>query len=266
MLMSESLDDPATEVGKVGRFAKYKSLRYDSVDDDRIPLPGNAGANMGVDKDSAIEEALCKVVTEAEQNGMSEQGLKKVNGLLHECKNVFRIKLGPDPPAKVEPLKIRLKPGHKPVRATQRRYAPPQRAFISSTIQRLEKIGAVFHNPTARWTSPALAVAKPGKEAFRFTVDLRSPNALTLPLASAMHNLESLFQTIRGSSVFANIDRCHAYWQIPLHKGSQECMSIQTPLGVYTPTRVLQGSTDAGNHFQACIAQIFEDLVNKMLQ
>jgi len=43
-------------------------------------------------------------------------------------------------------------------------------------------------------------------------------------------------------------------------------MSIQTPLGVYTPRRVLQGSTDAGNHFQSCTSQIFEDLIDCLLQ
>jgi len=43
-------------------------------------------------------------------------------------------------------------------------------------------------------------------------------------------------------------------------------MSIQTPLGVYTPRRVSQGSTDAGNHFQSCTSQISEDLIDCLLQ
>lgn len=42
-------------------------------------------------------------------------------------------------------------------------------------------------------------------------------------------------------------------------------MSIQTPLGVHTPSRVLQGSTDAGNHFQSVTAQIFSE-IRRLLQ
>jgi len=43
-------------------------------------------------------------------------------------------------------------------------------------------------------------------------------------------------------------------------------MSIQTPLGVYTPTRILQGSTDAGNHFHSSTSQVFTEIENHLLQ
>lgn len=72
-------------------------------------------------------------------------------------------------------------------------------------------------------------------------------------------------QSTSGSAVFAKVDMCHAYWQLPLHAYSQECMSIQTPLGVFTPTRALQGSTDAGNHFQSCLSQVFSELHEHLL-
>eukprot|EP00171_Calliarthron_tuberculosum_P018752 IDg18752t1 len=42
--------------------------------------------------------------------------------------------------------------------------------------------------------------------------------------------------------------------------------SIQTPLGVYTPTRMLQGGSDSGNHFQAVSQDKFESRKIKMLQ
>jgi len=265
-LMSQESHPSSSATVKLNRFAVYNGLRYDSVDDDPILMPQTPGANMGVDTEADIDLALKKKIREAKENGMSAVGLRTIEELLCEFKEIFRIKLGPDPPAKVEPLRIRLKPGHRPIRATQRRYAPQQRAFISSTIQRLQKIGAVFPNPKSRWASPALAVAKPGAEKFRFTVDLRAPNAMTEPVVSAMPNLESLLQTTGGSKVFSKIDLCHAYWQIPLHPDSQECMSIQTPLGVQTPRRVLQGGTDAGNHFQSCTAPLFEELSENLLQ
>jgi RNase H-like domain found in reverse transcriptase/Reverse transcriptase (RNA-dependent DNA polymerase) len=69
-------------------------------------------------------------------------------------------------------------------------------------------------------------------------------------MESSMPHLESMFQSVQGSRCFAKIDLCHAYWQLALAVESQEIFSIQSPAGIYTPTRLFQGSTDAGNYFQ----------------
>jgi hypothetical protein len=115
-------------------------------------------------------------------------------------------------------------------------------AFITEKVKELVRVGALVYNPNAKWASPIVAAPKPGSsEGLSFTVDLRAPNAQTIPMASAMPNLEAMLQTTEGSSYYAKIDMCHAYWQLPLDKESQDYMSIQTPLGVHTPTRTLQG-------------------------
>ena len=111
-----------------------------------------------------------------------------------------------------------------------------------------------------------MAVPKPGTEGFRFTVDLRGPNAQTEPIVSAMPHLESQLQTVEGSKCFAKIDMAHAYWQVPIANDSQEMMSIQTPLGVYSSTRLLQGGTDAGNHYRAVTHSAFQEKVRRFLQ
>jgi RNase H-like domain found in reverse transcriptase/Reverse transcriptase (RNA-dependent DNA polymerase) len=85
-------------------------------------------------------------------------------------------------------------------------------------------------------------------------------------MAAAMPNLEGMLQAVEGSSYYAKVDLCHAYWQLPLAKESQEYMSIQTPLGVHTPTRTLQGSTDAGNNFQASTSDVFRTMHDHLLQ
>ena len=118
-------------------------------------------------------------------------------------------------------------------RSPQRRYASQQREFIVRTIKNLEPLEAICKNQKARWGSPALAVTKLGSSKLRFTVDLRGPNARTVPITSAMSHLDSHLQDIEGSTCFANLDLTHGYWQVPLSKESQEMMSIQTPIGVY---------------------------------
>jgi hypothetical protein len=82
------------------------------------------------------------------------------------------------------------------------------------------------------------------------TVNLRVPNASTKPTAWPMPNLQNDLHDLRGSEGFAMLNFCQGYWQIPLHKDSQDCQFFITPDGVYTPTRVLHGTRNATQHLQ----------------
>lgn len=244
----------------------YQGLVYGEVDDDPIEHPAHMVSGFGKDEPETITSEFNRILREAKENGITKAGEERLTSILEKYRDSFRIKLGMDPPAKVEPLKIKPKKNAKPYRSPQRRYAPPQRAFISHTIKELENIGAVFKNRSARWASPALAVQKASTDSFRFTVDVRGPNSQTEPFQSSMPHSDSLTQDCAGSEFYANVDFCNGYWQLGLHKDSEEMMSIQTPLGIYTPTRVLQGGTDSGNHFQAVTREKFEGKTNCLLQ
>jgi RNase H-like domain found in reverse transcriptase len=107
-----------------------------------------------------------------------------------ECKEVFRLKLGADPPANVKPLVIKLRDGAESVRMLARKYAPPQLKFMRDKIHELEELGLVYKNTGAEWASPPLILPKPGPDQYRMTVDLRVPNASTKPTAWPMPNLQ----------------------------------------------------------------------------
>ena len=245
---------------------KYSGLSYDDADDDPIQLPEGFSAGIGIDSTKSINTAFEAIISNAEESGISCSGSKRLKHLLNKYRDVFRIKLGADPPAKVAPLLITRSDKAKPFRSPQRRYAPTQREFIIRTIRELEAVGAIYKNNSAKWASPALAVPKPGSSKLRFTVDLRGPNSSTIPLQSAMPHLESLLQDVEGSTCFASFDLAHGYWQIPLAKESQEMMSIQTPIGVYSSRRLLQGGSDSGNHFQAVLGEKFAGRVKRLIQ
>lgn len=251
---------------KVSSMSAYKGLWYEEKEHDPIEFPDGITSKMGTDKPEEIMAEINKTLKRATSAGMNPRNVDKCEAMMRKYMSIFRIKLGSDPPAKVDEYRVSLRENFRPFRSTQRRYAPTQKVFIEATIRSLERIGAVKYNPTARWASPALAVPKPGTNSFRFTVDLRGVNQQTVPVASAMPDLESMIRSVGDSKVFAKMDMVHAYWQIPLHLDSQECMSIQTPAGVFTPQRILQGSTDAGNHFQSVTSQIFIPISDFLLQ
>jgi hypothetical protein len=177
-----------------------------------------------------------------------------------ECKDVFRLKIGADPPASVKPLAIKLRDGAEPVRMSVRKYAPPQMKLSRDKMRELEELGLVYKNTGAEWTSPPLILPKTGPDHYRMTVDLRVPNALTKPTPWPMPNLQNELHDLHGSEVFATMDFCQGYWQIPLHKHSQDCQSFITPDGVYTPKRVLHGTRNATQHLQSVFVVMMDDI------
>jgi hypothetical protein len=141
-----------------------------------------------------------------------------------------------------------------------RKYTPPQLKFMRDKVRELEELGLMYKNTEAEWASPPLILPKPGPDQYRMTVDLRVPNESTKPTAWPMLNLQYELHDLHGSEVFATLDFCQGYWQIPLHKDSQDCQSFITPVGVYTPTRVLHGTRNSTQHLQSVLFFMMEDI------
>ena len=96
------------------------------------------------------ERHLNEKVEAARQNGMSDSGAHELAALLAELIHIFRTKLGSDPPADLQPMKIHLLPGAKPFRARIRRYPPPQAALIRRKADELLRLGLVRRNNTSQ--------------------------------------------------------------------------------------------------------------------
>jgi hypothetical protein len=60
---------------------------------------------------------------------MSRDGVVILRHWVTECKNIFRLKLGADPPENVKPLVIKLREVAEAVPMSARNYAPPQLKF-----------------------------------------------------------------------------------------------------------------------------------------
>jgi hypothetical protein len=242
---------------------KFASLREQALffgdipDDDPIDYHD---VDVGQRSPEELADAIEDLITSAELAGMSRDGVQSLRQLVTECKDVFMLMLGADPPANVKPLVIKLHGGAEPVRMSARKYAPPQLKFMHDKLSELEDLGLVYKNTRAEWASPPLILRKPGPDQYRMTVDLRVPNASTKPTAWPMPNLQDELHDLHGSEVFATLDFCQGYWQIHLHKDSQDCQSFITPDGVYTPTRVLHGTRYATQNLQSVLVVMMDDI------
>jgi hypothetical protein len=125
------------------KFASLKeqALFYGDIPDDD-PMDYH-DVDVGQGSPEELADAIDGLITSAEQAGMSRDGVQSLRQLMTECKDVFRLKLGADPPANVKPLVIKLRNGAEPVRMSARKYAPPQLKFMRDKIRELEELGLV---------------------------------------------------------------------------------------------------------------------------
>ena len=224
---------------------------------------------IGPKDPEALLDAVHTMIQGAKDNGMSAVGSSRLHDILHEHVDTFRLQLCADPPARVRPLEVHLKPDATiPPKSRPRRYNDNARAFLKKHMKELVEAGLVFWNPYARCASPAQATKRPGvpmdapiMKQYRMTVDLRAVNACVEPMHQPLPSLDVVISHLRGAGYFASLDLFKGFWQSPLHENSQELHSIMTDEGIYTPTRVLQGSADASQHFQAMMQEVLGDLL-----
>jgi hypothetical protein len=108
-------------------------------------------------------------------------------------------------------------------------------------------------------------LSKAGPHGFRLTIDLRAPNAGTVPFSWPMMDFEQEIARMHGCKVFATLDLTQGFWQLPLHEDSLEAMSFVTPSAIWTPTRVPHGTKNAVPHIQSILTEILEEVVRKAI-
>ena len=218
----------------------------------------------------AILEALDEMAETAGEMGMSRGNVTRLKSILAKYADGFRLGLCNDPPARVKPVKFRLCPGAMPWKCHARKYSAEQKRFLEAFTDRLLNYGFIYKNTDTPYASPVHLVSKKAPsdadilEKFRLTVDLRGPNAITLQKIWAMPRLDDIAEKLKGARFFAKLDLKNAYWSIPVHKDHQNLHSMMTHNGVFSNTRLSQGTMDGGAIFQSAVQQILgDDLIGK---
>ena len=105
------------------------------------------------EEESARKVALAVSITDAVAQGLSVSKAERLHGILNRCFYAFRRALRGDPPARVEPMGVQLKPGASVVKAKPRRYDPVKRSWLASCVAALLAFGLVFRNLQAVWSN-----------------------------------------------------------------------------------------------------------------
>ena len=198
---------------------------------------------MNVHEERALRrECLEEAVSEAARRGMPLGAVERLRRVILRARfEGFRRALTGEPPADVEPLRVKLRPGAdlQRVKAKPRMVAPEKREWLEKQMEQLMLANMVYANPQASCASAAMAVPKGPR--YRMVADYRAANAQVELVPWPMPNLEEATAKFRGVPAFCSLDLLQGYWQMPLDPESQELFTIVLPSGLYTPTRVPQG-------------------------
>ena len=176
--------------------------------------------------------------------------------------DVFRRALLCNPPARVEPMMVRLQPDARAVRTKPRASPPAKEAWLQEHMPNLETAEKVFRNPQAIYASVAMAIPK-GCNSYRMVTDYPAINDAIEPAAMPMPNLEDKASLFAGVTAWCTLDMLHVYWQVPLSEDTQDMFTIVTPEGLLTP-RVPSGVRNATGYFQATMGDASEGCIDKI--
>ena len=118
-----------------------------------------------MEETGARDRALEDSIRQAEHSGVSVDGACRLRDILSRRVDAFRRALQGDPPARVEPVRVHLKPQAQVVKARRRRYDPVKTGWLTSCIVALGAIALLMRNIQAVWASPAMEVQK--RDTFR---------------------------------------------------------------------------------------------------
>lgn len=124
---------------------------------------------------------------------------------------------------------IPLVPGAVPVNVPPYRYPPVVKDEIERQISEMLSTGIVQPNQSPFSSSVRLVKKKDGT--YRFCVDFRHLNTITVKAKYPMPVIEELLDELHGASWFTSLDLTAGYHQIHLKLGEEPKTEFQTHTG-----------------------------------
>jgi hypothetical protein len=157
----------------------------------------------------------------------------------------------------VVPTPSNFKIPHRPLR----RYSPIEQSEIERQVQEMLEQG-IIEPSTSPYGSPVLLVKKPDGS-YRFCVDYRALNAVTIKNGFPLPRIDDLLDKIQGAKYFSSMDLLQGFFQLPLNPSDKPKTAFKTSFGHYQFRVVSMGLSNAPSVFQRVMNQIFRQQLNK---
>ena len=188
------------------------------------------------------------ILTRAKTAGASHTFLQDLKGLiLNRFENQWRLMLGLDSPARMEPMVIKFNEGKFPNNIQPRKYGPEQRDFLKETIPRMLDAGILERSNSRFGCCPFTPFKADGS--LRFCLDSRPQNKVMESTKFPIPDMHAMVQSLNGSKFFACLDAAEGYFQCPLSPCSYKYQAVLTHGGVFAFTRLTMGCKTSGGSF-----------------
>jgi hypothetical protein len=155
------------------------------------------------------------------------------------------------PPSRACDHEIPLIPGARPVNIRPYRYPPALKTEIEKHVEDMLKQG-IIQPSSSLFSSPVLLVKKKDGT-YRFYVDFRHLNALTLKSKFPIPVFDQLMDEIGKASWYSNLDLRSGFHQILLKPGEEFKTAFQTHFGQYEFRVMSFGLSGAPGTFQGAV-------------
>ena len=112
--------------------------------------------------------------------------------------------------ARVEPLRVTLKPGARQVKTWPRVYNPVKTAWFAACLASLAVLGLVFLNMQVVWACAAMATVKKG--GFRLVSDSWAANQRVEKVPGVMPNQEASMAKLSEAKFYGSPDLWQGYF------------------------------------------------------
>jgi hypothetical protein len=185
-----------------------------------------------------------------------------LESILEQFKDVFEEPQSL-PPHRSYDHHIPLIPDAVPVNARPYKYSPQHKDEIEKQVKELLAKGLITTS-TSPFASPVLLVLKKDGS-WRFCVDYRRLNALTIKNSFPMPLIEEILDELAGTKYFTKLDMRSGYHQVRMQVGDEYKTTFKTHQGHYQFRVMPFGLTNAPATFQCIMNEVLAPFLRKFV-
>ena len=207
---------------------------------------------------------------ELRAKGLKQASLtKEQHQQLEALKKEFEDRFQPPgvPPSRVpgEEMRIDLVPGAQPISRPCPRMSKTALEAARKIVQDMVAKG-ILAPSNSPWGSPMILIPKRDDEqqiiGWRFVVDYRALNAVTLPHRYPLPRIDALLEQAAQGRIFSGFDLTDGFYQMNMSPEAQDISAVTTPFGSFNWTAMAMGLAGSPTRFQQAADRWWSGLRN----